>query len=170
MKNKLLLLTLIFFSVTSAFSQSDVVKSYINDHPNGISFYFYKSVLRVLHSEGKNGDSDYNKFIKDLDYVRFFYLGDETDIEHLSSDFLPKIKQEGYEDLIELRESGFRIRFYMKGEGEEAKFMGLVAEPTFLLIFEVEGNPNLNYMNTLSDLDLRKIKNIIPANMGFDIK
>lgn len=169
MRSKWLFILVAFLSITPAFSQASAVKEYIKKHPEGNSFFFYQSVLRVLHSDGKNNDSDYNKLIKELDYIRFFYLSDSTDLGGLSEDFLPRIKAEGYEDLMELRESGFRIRLYMKGEGQEAEFMGVVAESTFLLIFEMEGKPNLKYINTLSDLNLSKVKNIIPSNIDFNI-
>lgn len=170
MRSKFLMLVLAFFTFSSAFGQDNVVASYIEEHPEGTSFYFYQSVLRVLHSDGKQADSDYNKFIKDLDHIRFFYLSDSTSKKSFSKDFIAKIRTEGFEDLMTFRESGFNIQLFMKGEGENAAFLGVVAESSFKLIFEMEGSPNLKYINTLSDMNLNKIKNIIPANLEFNVK
>lgn len=170
MRNRFVILILAFFSIASGFAQSKLVKTYIEENPEGTSFYFYQSVLRVLHSEGKDGDSDYNKFIKNLDCVRFFYLSDSISKKNFSKDFISKIREEGFEDLMAFRESGFNIQLFMKGDGEDAEFLGVVAESTFKLIFEMEGSPNLKYINTLSDLNLKKIKNVIPANLEFQME
>lgn len=160
---KLLIISLAVLIQVSAFAQSKTVDIF-QKQSNGYDLYLYQSVIRMLN---KDKNPEFNLLIRDLDHLKL------VTTEDVGKKALPKfvkldkdIRSEGYEEVMvfDSKESKCHL-FESDGVWVATFHFGGYAG-----VFEMKGELDLAYMNSLQSLNMDKLKDMLPLEEMIDIE
>ena len=156
---------LIFIAVAcqyAGFGQSKAIASFMEEHGEGKKYYVYQSVMRILNVKG---DADFNKMIKDVRRIVVHQpnvASDSTGVQKGAiKGLISQLEKEGYESLIEARESSMRITFFSRGDIDRAEFVLVMRDQDRAYVAEVEGTLNMEYIGALANADISELTNYL---------
>lgn len=146
----------------SGFSQSKAIETFIDTHGEGKKYYVYQSVMRILNVKG---DPDFNRMIRDVRRIVVHQpnvVDDSTGVKKPAiRQLIRQLEKEGFEPLIEARESNMRITFFSRGAIDQAEFVLVIRDREKAYVAEVEGTLNMEYIGALANADISELTNYL---------
>lgn len=150
------------FLLTSCNSSlhSDAVAQHEKKYPDIRKKYVYQSILRVANIKG---DPNYNKLIEDVRKITL-YLPPRQDSTYQITELRPAIRQEGYEELIDVRsKDAQRISLWVREKDDMSHYLGLIDSETDDIIFEIDGTIHPEYLTAITMADESILTDLIKS-------
>ncbi len=158
MRRIFLLFLIAFACQSSGLGQSNAIASFMEEHGEGKKYYVYQSVMRILNVKG---DPDFNHMIKDVRRIIVHQpnvVNDSTGVQKTAiRQLIRQLEGEGFEPLIEARESNMRITFFSRGAIDRAEFVLVMRDHDKAYVAEVEGTLNMEYIGALANADISEL-------------
>ena len=156
---KYLLIGLLFFVTFSFFGQSATIQNFEKENKDGYNLFFYQSVLRMLN---KDENPDFNKLIRNLEYVKLI-ISDSTGVAAKSQyvNLNSSIVGEGFEEIVMLDNKEYKATVFQKEMNEEqSEWVAFLHTIGRTVAFEMKGNLDVKYLNAFNSLDAEKVKEL----------
>ncbi len=152
MKKLLILFLGIFIFATTAFSQNDAIEKYFDsylDNPDFTAVYVSPKMFEMLSGiQIDDLDADLQNLIKNLKGLRILQTN-KNSMQHFK-DVYSRISGKGYDTLLDVRDQGERIKFFVKDSGDT------IHE----LILLVGGEKEFVFMTFVGDLSLQSLSKL----------
>ena len=130
--------------------QVDSIVKLEKQYPEIRKKYVYQSLIRLANVKH---DPDFESLIKDVKKV-VLYLPPHDDSTYQITHMRGEIRNEGFEELIDVRTSDAqRISLWVKESGEHSKYVALVDSEDDDVILEVDGEIHPEYLTSISMAD-----------------
>jgi len=112
--------------------------------------YVYQSLIRLANIKQ---DPEFEKLIKDVKKITL-YLPPREDSTYSISEIRPQIREEGYEELVDMRTANAqRISLWVKETGKKSHYLALVDTDTDDIILEMDGEIHPEYLGSIKLAD-----------------
>lgn len=143
----------------TAFAQIDVVEDFVNEHPSLKDFYIYQSTLRMLNQDG---DSDFNKLIRDIRKINVYISQEEEGVTHDSYQRLvDRLKSDSFETLVQVKYENTFIDFMTKDIGKRPYYVLALHDTDGFGLMEMDGFLDLQYLTAIENIDFSKLEELV---------
>ena len=147
-------------------AQSPTVADF-SESAEGYNLYLYQSMIRMLN---KDHNPDFNRLIRDLDHLRFITTSSSINAEEARKVFddLDKgIVNEGFELIMSIDNKDYICHVY-ETETKDAKshWVSTLYGEGMAGILEMKGFLDLKYINAMSSLNMQRLSEMLPIDMG----
>lgn len=120
--------------------------------------YLYQSVIRLANT---SADLAFNNLIRDVRKI-IIYLPPSEDSTYQIKDVSDEMKSEGYEELMNVRTGdSLRISLWANETKSLTHYLGLVDNKNEDIIFEIDGQLNLQYLSSLKIADQKSLMDLL---------
>lgn len=156
---KYLFIVGIFISSALSYGQTETVRIFEEQNEDGYNLFFYQSVLRLFN---KDENPDFNKLIKNLEYVKLVIsdstgVGTKNQFVNLNSSII----KEGFEEIVMLDNKSYKATVYQKEiDAKNSEWVAFLYTLGRTVAFEMKGNLDVNYLHAFNSLDAERVQEL----------
>jgi hypothetical protein len=134
---------------------------------DGYNLVIDKSILRMVNSDQ---DPDFNALIRDLDNIKVSSSdGGDKGTKALFKELAKGVSAEGFEEIIAVDNKDISCRlFEWSAEDTESKWVLVFNALGEAGVIEMNGTLDPAYLNSLSNLNVDKVKSLLETGIEFD--
>lgn len=144
-------LSLFVLSCSNNYNEFSATTQQFQDSVKGeLALCFYPSTIRMLNLDNDSVFNDLISDIKKLKIVTYNKRSDSTKTIDISI-LTPKIRNEGYVDLLQFKQSNRDIRvFLLKKNDEPKKLYGIISDSSQIILIDLVGKIPLKNLTALT--------------------
>lgn len=146
---------LLLISCTSTTPPATPLDKYLKDLGTMDEKYIYQSVIRMANT---SKSENFEALIKDIKYIKLYTSRDST---FQMADLKSKLRNEGYETLIETRLKEQQVALWLKDDPTKPLYVGLMDGGDSDMILTMDGKFHLEYLLKLTGDQQSALQNIL---------
>lgn len=160
---KIITITTVLALLTSiTFGQSKTIADF-DKKATGAHLFLYQSVIRVLN---KDKNPDFNKLIKDLDYLKFIMT--DSLVTNVKSEYKAlesNLGKEGYAQLMTFDNKDYKSTVFEKEDNSgKTSWVAIFSLADRYGLFEMNGSLDPKYFSSISSLNIDKLQDMLPLD------
>lgn len=161
----LILVTLLLLVACTTKQYESTTVEQFKEHANGFDHVVDRSIMRAFNTEN---DPDFNALIKDLDHIKILSSdGGAKGAKALFKSLDKDIANEGFEEVLSVDNKDMKGRLYeLVAPDMESKWVLVFQLDDEAGLVEMNGTIDPAYLQSLSNMDFGKVKDLVGA--GFD--
>jgi hypothetical protein len=150
--------SVLFFTACQQEQQVKAIVDHEAKHPGIKKKYVYQSLIRLANVKQ---DENFEKLIKDVRKV-ILYMPPGDDSTYQITALRPAIREEGFEELIDVRTSDAqRISLWVKEANGRDKYIALVDSESDDIILEIDGTIHPEYLASIATADQSSLTDLL---------